>query len=197
MAVARAGDGDAWRELFDAYYPRLYRFMRARVSDEQTAQDLAAETFVDAFRGLPRFRWQGRPFGAWLFRVGHNRLRQHYRSSRNSALSSTELLDHHAAAPDDTLAVELADVLSRLPADYRDAIQLRYVLGLSGEEAAAAMGRSHGAFRMLLHRATAAFREEYGEGSEKGSAARVTSPGLDAFPLVNRMPIQAEGEDRR
>ena len=56
----------------------------------------------------------------------------------------------------------IASQLDRLEPDYRIAIELRYLLGLSGEEAAAVMNRSHGAFRALLHRATAAFKREYG-----------------------------------
>ena len=63
---------------------------------------------------------------------------------------------------DDYLEVEIRDVLQRLPADYRAAIEHRYVVGLSGAEAAAAMGRSHGSFRALLMRATQAFKREYG-----------------------------------
>jgi RNA polymerase sigma-70 factor, ECF subfamily len=158
---AQAGDETSWRALFDEYYPRLYRFMCARVGDDATAEDLAAEAFVDAYRGLPRFRWRGLPFGAWLFKIARNRLRMHYRSRRpEEAASDTEVA---ATGDDPTLRMEIEETLGRLPADYREAIKLRYVLGLSGAEAAAAMGRSHGAFRMLLHRATDAFKHEFSD----------------------------------
>ena len=159
VALAQAGDNDAWRSLFDEHYPKLYGFMRARLSDREAAEDLAADTFADAFRGLPRFRWQGKPFGAWLFKVAHNRLRMHYRSRRDHGVS---LDDEAGVTTDETLALDVRDALARLPAEYREAIELRYFLGLSGAEAAAAMGKSHGAFRMLLHRASQAFKLEYG-----------------------------------
>ncbi len=61
---------------------------------------------------------------------------------------------------DEYLIVEVRDLFDRLPAEYRAAIELRHVLGLTGAEAAAAMGRSHGSFRSLLMRATRAFRRE-------------------------------------
>ena len=65
----------------------------------------------------------------------------------------------------EVLAIEIRDVLDRLPEDYRTAIEYRYMVGLSGQEAAAAMGKSHGSFRVLLHRATQAFQRAYqGEG---------------------------------
>jgi RNA polymerase sigma-70 factor (ECF subfamily) len=158
VAAARAGDERAWRALFEEYYPRLYGFMRARVGDADTAEDLAAEAFGDAYRGLPQFRWQGVPFGAWLFKVARNRLRMHYR--RGPAPPPFPELPISMA--DETLALDVRDALERLPDEYREAIELRYLLGLSGAEAAAAMGRSHGAFRTLLHRASRAFKREYG-----------------------------------
>lgn len=159
VASAQAGDEHAWRSLFDEHYPKLYAFVRRRVQDRETAEDLAIEAFVDAYRGLPRFRWRGRPFGAWLFKVARNRLRMHYRSRPPD---TTELSEWEGAARNDMVAVEVNDALSRLQPEYREALELRYILGLSGTEAAAAMNRSHGAFRMLLHRATQAFKAEYG-----------------------------------
>lgn len=132
--------------------------MRSRVSDPETAEDLAAEAFADAFKGLPRFRWQGRPFGAWVFKVARNRLRMHYRKRSPEHVRS---LADRSTGVDETLPLEVRDILERLPVEYGEALELRYFLGLSGAEAAAAMGRSHGAFRMLLHRATLAFKAEF------------------------------------
>jgi RNA polymerase sigma-70 factor (ECF subfamily) len=155
---ARGGDEEAWRELFDQHYPRLLRFFRARVDSEATADDLAAEAFSEAYRGIQGFRWRNRPFGAWLFGIARNRLRMHYRSRRDAA----ELPDNLPQLRDEYIDVEIKDALAALPDDQRAAIEYRYILGLSGEEAAAALGRSHGAFRALLHRATLAFKQEYG-----------------------------------
>ena len=155
---ARAGDESAWRDLFDEHYPRLFKFFRSRVDSDATAEDLAAETFTEAVRGLGRFQWRNRPFGAWLFGIARNRLRMHYRARRVHA----ELPEEIGYARDDYVEVDVRDALDRLDPDHRIAIELRYLLGLSGQEAAAAMDRSHGAFRALLPRATAAFKREYG-----------------------------------
>jgi RNA polymerase sigma-70 factor (ECF subfamily) len=155
---ARAGDESAWREIFDEHYPRLFGFFRTRVENEATAEDLAAETFAEAVKGLGRFQWRNRPFGAWLFGIARNRLRMHYRARKTHA----ELPEEIGYARDEYVEVDVRDALDRLDPDHRIAIELRYLLGLSGEEAAAVMNRSHGAFRALLHRATAAFKREYG-----------------------------------
>lgn len=157
VEAARAGNGRAWQELFEVHYPQLFRYFRARVSDPETAEDLAAETFTEAFRSLPRFEWRQRPFGAWLFGIARHRLLMHFRSRRPHG----ELPETQPSPVDDYMAVDVRDVLGRLPAEYREAIELRYLVGLTGKEAAAAMGRSHGAFRALMHRATRAFKREY------------------------------------
>ena len=159
VEAARDGSSEAWRELFDEHHPRLYRFFRSRVESAETAEDLASETFLDALKGIGGFRWRNRPFGAWLFAIARNRLRMHYRSRRESGdLGAVE----PGSIRNEYLTVEVDDVLSRLLSDYRQALEYRYLLGLSGQESAAAMGRSHGSFRALLLRAAKAFRAEYG-----------------------------------
>ena len=115
--------------------------------------------FTEAVKGLSRFQWRNRPFGAWMFGIARNRLRMHYHARRVHA----ELPEEIGYARDEYVEVDIWDALAHLEDDHRLAIELRYLLGLSGQEAAAAMGRSHGAFRALLHRATAAFKREYGD----------------------------------
>lgn len=157
VEAARSGAAAAWQELFDAHYPKLYRFFRTRVVSPEDAEDLAAEVFAEAFRSLGTFRWRNRPFESWLYGIARNRLRMHYRGRRETA----EMPEDAGQVRNEFLSVEIEDVLARLPANYREAIELRYALGLTGTEAAAAMGRSHGSFRTLLSRATEAFRREY------------------------------------
>ncbi|MFA7250204.1 MAG: RNA polymerase sigma factor [Dehalococcoidia bacterium] len=158
---ARRGDAAAWEALYTEHFPRIYRYFRSRIPRESDAEDLAAETFVDAFRGLHTFQWRERPFGAWMFGIARNRLRMYYRA-RKETFELDDALDAHVR--DEFLDVDIRDILERLPANYRTVIELRYVLGLSGEEAAAAMGRSHGSTRKLLQRASEQFRSMYGEG---------------------------------
>lgn len=152
---ARRGDEAAWRVLFEGHYGRIFSYVRSRVSPREAAEDVAADVFVEAYRSLPRYEWRDRPFGAWLYGIARHRVLMHYRREGRRPPPGVERIAN------EYLGVELRDVLERLPADYRAAIEYRFVLGLSGEEAAAAMGRSHGAFRALLLRATRAFRTEY------------------------------------
>ncbi|MEZ4502970.1 MAG: sigma-70 family RNA polymerase sigma factor [Dehalococcoidia bacterium] len=155
---ARDGDEEAWSALFEEHYPRLHRYFRSRVTPTSVAEDLAADTFVEAYRSIERFQWRERPFGAWLYGIARNRLLMHYR--REGRRRDVQPPVEHAR--DEFLGIELRDALDRMPSEYRQALEYRYLIGLTGEEAAAAMGKSHGAYRALLMRATRAFRAEYG-----------------------------------
>ncbi len=151
----------AWGELFDAHYPQLYRYFYAHLDSHEQSEDLAAEVFADAWRTRGSLRWRDRSFEAWLFKHARKRLDEYQDAQRGEALhadSSAQVED--APVWDDYVAVEVREQLSRLKPDYRTALELRYLMGLSGAEAAAAMGRSHGAFRALLLRAVEAFRQE-------------------------------------
>ncbi len=151
---AATGDEGAWQELFGQHYARLYRFFRSRVATHQQAEDLASDVFLEAFRCIGNFRWQGVPFAGWMYGIARRVLASYYRSRPQAELRPEE----HVR--DEYVAVEIRDILERIQPEYRTALELRFVVGLSGEEAAAAMGRSHGAFRSLLLRAVRAYRAE-------------------------------------
>lgn len=154
VEAARSGDESAWRAIFDLQYPRLFRFFRSRVPAPHQAEDLASSTLLQAFRSIGSFHWQGRPFEAWLFGIARHELASFYRSLP----APTGELDDYQHVRDDFIAVEVRDLLGQLSAEHRAALELRYLLGFSGQEAAALMGRTHGSFRSLLLRAARAFR---------------------------------------
>lgn len=164
IEAARRHEEHAWEALFNDHYPRVFRFFRARVATPEQAEDLASNVFMQAFRSIDKFSWQGKPFEAWLFGIARNELASHYRSLR-----PTEQMQEPTVR-DEFLEVEIRDILERLPLEYRQAIELRFVIGLSGIEAAAAMNRSHGSFRSLLLRAVRAFRTESNRGTEPAPA---------------------------
>ena len=175
--VGRAASGSdaAWQELFERYYSRLYRFFRSRVATHQQAEDLASDVFLEAFRSIASFRWQGSPFAAWLYGIARRVLASYYRARPQAAPQPVGYVR------DEYLAVEIKDILERIQPDYRMALELRFVVGLSGEEASAVMGRSHGAFRSLLLRAVRAFRAESALDDRPRAAqldAPVTVPGI-------------------
>lgn len=164
--VLRAGHGDAaaFAELYDRYAPRVRRFLRHQVGDDDRAEDLLQQTFMKMIEALPRYRAQGVPFGAWVFRVARN-LVIDARRTAHPASPIESVADTLAGPQDPARTVEQADERARLlaaldglPADQRDVLVWRFFAELSPVETGAVMGRSAEAVRSLQHRAILALR---------------------------------------
>ncbi len=161
MLVRRAQqhDLDAISELYRRYVGQIYRFCLFRVSDEAEAQDLTEDVFVNMLESLPGYADQGGPFVAWLYRIAHNRVVDHYRrQARRPTDELTETLPDQTPGPD-ALAAQNADIqelrqaLPLLSEDYRLVLQMRFIEGYDLAQTARNMGRSVGATKVLQHRA--------------------------------------------
>ncbi|MDP2674805.1 MAG: sigma-70 family RNA polymerase sigma factor [Dehalococcoidia bacterium] len=69
---AKARSPEAWTEIYTTHYGAIFRYARARVFDETTAEDLASAVFVGALKGIDSYRYRGRPMLAWLYRIARN-----------------------------------------------------------------------------------------------------------------------------
>lgn len=164
---AKRGDPGAFGELYEAYAPRVFRFLFAHLDDRLDAEDLTEEVFLRVWEALPGFRLRGVPFGGYVFRVARNALYDHYRRSGRSRTTEDFEQEHiDPAQPDPAESVpmkmehrELRRTLVKLPEDYRMVVVLRFLVGLSTDETAAALGRSIGATRVLQHRALLSLRQ--------------------------------------
>jgi RNA polymerase sigma-70 factor (ECF subfamily) len=168
IARARKGDREAFADLYQRYLPMIYAYVRARVFDDRDAEDLTEQVFLRAFQTLDRYRGRGWPYSAFLYRVARNLVIDHFRRVR--PILSAEATDEHpdpAPSADEVLILReerhrLQQALNRLPADYQEVIRLRLLLSLPTATAAAWLGRSEGAVRVLLFRALKAMRRELG-----------------------------------
>jgi RNA polymerase sigma-70 factor (ECF subfamily) len=168
--VRRAGTGDAvaFAGLYDAYAPRLRRFLRHQVGDDHAAEDLLQQTFMKMIEALPRYRSRGLPFGAWVFRIARNLVIDGRRTAHPAAPIEAAV-DRPADGDGPERAAELADeraqllvAIDGLPADQRDVVVWRFFGELSPAETGALMGRSAEAVRSLQHRAILALRARLG-----------------------------------
>lgn len=166
VGAARDRDRDAVARLFDRYYDPVYRYAYARLGDVTDAEDAAAETFAAMLRSLPRFRWRGVPFEAWLFRIARSKVVDAARH-RSRVRTSERGVDVDAAVeeadPARVLAARelrrsLVAEVDRLPPSQRDVVMLRFFLGRSLRETAEHLGRSDGAIKQLQLRALANLR---------------------------------------
>lgn len=157
VELARSGDKGAFGELYDHYHGAVFRFLYYRVSSSTLAEDLTAETFFRALRGMSSFRWQGRDFGAWLMTIARNLAADHFKAGRTrleQTTEDTETLDSTADGPErEVLALltseALRDALAQLPNEQRQCVVMRFLDGLSIAETAEQMGRSAGAIKQL------------------------------------------------
>jgi RNA polymerase sigma-70 factor (ECF subfamily) len=163
-AVARAkdGDADALRFLYLRYADNVYGYVRSIVRDEYEAEDVTQQIFAKMLTGLERYEPRVVPFSAWILRVAHNAAIDHVRTRRPLLLEEVHPPD--AAADDGAGGRErFADfrlALDALPAEQRDVIVLRFLVGLSPREVAERIGRSEDAVHGLQHRGRRRLRSE-------------------------------------
>jgi RNA polymerase sigma-70 factor (ECF subfamily) len=164
VAQARRADGMAWELLVRRYQEPIFRLAYLILGDAADAEDVAQETFIRAHAALERFD-ATRPLRPWLLSIGANLARNRRRSLGRywGALQRAFQADprpfhpppERAAAAD---ARRLREAVTRLRPDGQDIIYLRYFLGLSEAEAAAALGIPAGTAKSRLSRALAQLR---------------------------------------
>jgi len=174
------GDQDAFSLLFGKYRSRLAVLIHYRMGPElgrfYEVDDIMQETFLKAFRDFHLFTYRTPgSFMSWLARIADHVLADMARSQGRQKRHAGEMLRFRSESnpsgpepvdsktPSRVLAEaegvdELLDQLNSLPEDYRQAILLMKVEGLSTSEAAQRLGRSNQATALLLHRALKRFR---------------------------------------
>ena len=79
VAQAKGGDEAAIGQLYRQYAPGIYGYVVSRIQEPAVADDLTSEVFVRALEGLSRFEYRGISLSAWLYRMAHDRLVDHFR----------------------------------------------------------------------------------------------------------------------
>jgi RNA polymerase sigma-70 factor (ECF subfamily) len=179
VVVQRAtkGDEDAAATLFDAYYPRVYRYALVKLRHKMDAEDVAAETFSKVLRDLKRFRWTAGGFEAWLFRIASNAVIDHMRrSAKERTEARSNRLEVHSDVSPEMVALqkesakEMSELIQDLSQDQREVIALRFGAGLGSAEIARVMGRKPNAVRQLQFRALSSLREKADERAKGGES---------------------------
>jgi len=157
---AKQLDPDAIRALHQQFYEPVARYIRFKVSDPHTVEDLSGEVFVRVLDGLRRGRgWRDTPRG-WIMGIARNIVVDYYRKKErmtevklSEGLISQEATDpmHQAILNDRQNYLQQA--ISRLTNEQRDVILLRFMEGLDIRSVAKAINKSPGAIKGLQYRA--------------------------------------------
>jgi RNA polymerase sigma-70 factor, ECF subfamily len=153
---------EEFSELYRAHLRDVYSYSYYRVGNHHDAEDLTEQTFLQAYRHFERAQREshGRPLRPWLIRIAHNLAANLYRDRSRKPASpiedGTPLADPHTTEELVEEREELSRILSgvqELPDDRREALIMRFALGMDNREIARALGRSDGATKVLIHRA--------------------------------------------
>ena len=185
VRAAMEGNRDAVERLLAVVRPCVVRSCRARLrsADPSTsADDVAQEVCLAVLRGLPGYRFEGRPFLAFVHGVAaHKVIDAHRAATPCRGLPDGEGLDVEESSPGPEqlalhaeLSGELRRLLDELPEVQREILVLRVALGLSAGETAEAIGSTPGAVRVAQHRGLARLRRALTEGRHP-SRRRVTA----------------------
>ena len=163
-------DPRAFGELYERYVDRIYNYIFHRVGNQHDAEDLTARTFQRALEHMGRYKDQGAPFSAWLYRIAHNLVANWHRDRsrrRRRVISLSELARlrpwHEGPArlgeaSEEQAALQAA--IRRLPADRQLLLVLKFSEQLPNTQIGQIMGRSEGAIKSLYHRTLIALRKD-------------------------------------
>lgn len=159
---ARHGGREAFGQLYARHHPTIARYVASRVRNATEAEDITEAIFESAWRAVGRYKEQGVPFLAWLYRLAHNRVIDHYRAQRPTLSLIPEvhesLVDGDNPLENNANGADLIEALDLLTDEQRQVILMRFVYGLNGREVAQAMDKREDAVRALQFRALAALR---------------------------------------
>jgi RNA polymerase sigma-70 factor (ECF subfamily) len=156
VEAVRAGDRDAFGQLYSLYSPMVHGILLARVPFDEVS-DLVQDVFLAAFKKLGSLR-DGAAFGPWVAMIARNRAMDFYRRTRETEELSEEVAQR-AGAPEGE-AREVLEVIRRLPDAYRETLVLRLVEGMTGPEIAERTGLTAASVRVNLHRGMKLLREK-------------------------------------
>jgi RNA polymerase sigma-70 factor, ECF subfamily len=160
IRLAQAGDQETFAHLYDAYVERIYRYVYFRVADQEQAEDITSQVFLKAWEKLYTYQAGESPFMAWLYRIAHNAVIDHYRTKKVSiSLEEVNPVEvSYADAVDERLDLQvksqkLREALQELTEEQQQVLILKFVGGLSTSEIAQQLGKRQGAVRALQMRA--------------------------------------------
>jgi len=171
---ARVYDENALGELYEEYAPLIYAYLYRRVQDARLAEDLTSEVFMRMLQAVQAQQFWHTSFRAWLYRVAHNLIVDHYRKQPPAPMVE---LDEQLVAdqqdPESAVIEQLSrrglwSAISRLTPEQQEVLALRFGQQLTAREVSEVVGKSVSAVEALQHRALAALRRVLKQGLNDG-----------------------------
>ena len=160
ISLSKQGDPEALASLYACYVERITRYVYSRVTDHQLAEDITSRIFLKMLEKLDTYQVGQSPVIAWLYRMAHNAVIDHYRMKRTFV--SLEDLHQAEAKQEDGIeeklelqikSQQLLAALQVLTEEQQRVLILKFIDGLSTREIARQLGKQPGSVRSLQMRA--------------------------------------------
>ena len=152
-----------YRQHFTAIAGHLYR----RTGNQDLAEDLAADTFLAAWKALPRYQSTGVPLRSWLLRIATNKANALARREQIRRRVFGRIPIPQLTNKADNISDWLYPALARLRPQHQSIISLVHLEGLSIEQTARILDLPQGTVKSRLHRARAILKHELTRHGEK------------------------------
>jgi RNA polymerase sigma-70 factor (ECF subfamily) len=162
---AQQQDEEAFTELYERYFDKIYRYISLKIGNRIEAEDMTQQVFINALRSISSFKWKGLPFSAWLFRIAHNQVVDYLRKKTRQPVlvlneSITASNDNPQKTTEQNMDIEqLVSATGNLTVAQREVIALRFAGELPIKQVAKIMGKSEGAVKALQHSAIVSLRK--------------------------------------
>src|SRR5437763_1611834 len=161
LVEAAQQDRARFADVYEEYFEVVYAYVARRLRNREATEDITSEVFRKALASLPRFKWTGAPFGAWLLRIASNviadRAKRAAREQRAESSLTVRLLPRQQAQESDLEDAErhahLFRMVSELSDDQQRVVMMRFAEAKSIREIATELDRSEGAVKQLQFRA--------------------------------------------
>jgi RNA polymerase sigma-70 factor (ECF subfamily) len=163
---AQKQDNQAFAQLYEAYFDKIYRYISFRVRNDMEAEDMTQQVFMKVLNSISSYKSRGAPFSAWVYRIAHNLVVDFMRQQNKKATVDIDGLQLISPAEDPQQMIEkqidvedLKKATQHLTAYQQEVLSLRFAGELSIAECAQIMGKSEGAIKALQHSAVLALRK--------------------------------------
>lgn len=169
MHLAKDGDPDAFGQLYTLYFTPVFRYIYARVSNKDDANDLAQVVFLKAYQSITRFHDQNKPPLAYFFTISRNSVIDYWRKKKDIPFSDIEntiiglpdtAQSPHDAAEKKSMAQTIHQTLLQLTDEQQEVIVMRFINEMSNKEIAELLGKTEEAIRQLQCRAIKSLRQK-------------------------------------
>ena len=164
---AQKNDPNAFAELYDEYFDKIYRYIALKIGDREEAEDMTQQVFLKAYQSISSFKWKGVPFSAWLYRIAHNLIVDYLRKNTkrpDTLPDEVEVTDNTSKSPEELVEKrmdieQVMEAARHLTEAQREVISLRFAGEMPIAQVAKVMGKSQGAIKALQHSAIVSLRK--------------------------------------